>query len=267
MRLFGIIVVVMGVKGQKPHIIVMIGKPGVGKSYFAEKFSDTFNAPCIDYLEIQRIARDNEHLAGELLNYVLDRLLPLKHTIVIDGPGGLVAERKDVAAFASKHGYTTLFVWVQVDDETAEYRSLHSKTARLTAKEYVARSKEFETPRPRENVVVISGKHTFASQARTVLKKLSGDSPKAPRSPLQFDRSPAKLFTSRARVAVSVAAEVEPQAPSEPVITVVASEPIPEPNQPSAAPVVRSSRPGLSAGRPLPRFSRAKAPILKSRER
>ena len=33
-------------------------------------------------------------------------------------------------------------------------------------------SKLFTAPRPAEAVVVISGKHTFASQARTVLKKL-----------------------------------------------------------------------------------------------
>ena len=48
---------------------MLIGLPGVGKSTFAARFSETFNATYVNYLDIQALARDDESLAEEILNF------------------------------------------------------------------------------------------------------------------------------------------------------------------------------------------------------
>ncbi|MBI3889304.1 hypothetical protein HY312_01855 [Candidatus Saccharibacteria bacterium] len=35
----------------KPHLIVVVGIPGAGKTYFGQQFSTTFNAPYLKYDE------------------------------------------------------------------------------------------------------------------------------------------------------------------------------------------------------------------------
>lgn len=160
-------------QGNKPHFIVLVGLPGVGKSTFASRFADTFNATYVNYLDIQALARDDESLAEEILNFLFNHLIKLRQTIVIDGPGDTLAERKEIMGFAERSGYSPLFVWVQADMETAETRSVYSKTATMDANEFKARVKTFQAPTKKEPVFVISGKHTFVSQARSVLKRLS----------------------------------------------------------------------------------------------
>ena len=53
----------------------------------------------------------------------------------------------------------------------------------MSASEYKQRALSFEPPTDRENHVVISGRHTQATQARTVLRQLveSRDRDKSPR--------------------------------------------------------------------------------------
>ena len=220
----------------------MIGKPGVGKSLFASKFASTFNAISIDYLEIQDVSRDDEQLAGEILNMLFEKVLPLRQTIVIDGPGNTLQERKEISKFAESKGYIPLFVWVQLDEETAEHRSVHSGENPMSKKEFAARNEEFESPGYKETYTVISGKHTFASQARTVLKKLSPISSskpaQAPRRPVVIHQTTKTPDTAHARQAIRKQATQSVQQPS---------------------PVVL---------RPLPKFTRSDKPVrLKTRSK
>jgi predicted kinase len=182
-------------QGNKPHLIVLIGLPGVGKSTFAARFSETFNATYVNYLDIQALARDDESLAEEILNFLFNHLIKLKQTIVIDGPGDTLAERKEIMTFAEKSGYSPLFIWVQTDMETAETRAIYSKTATMDEKEFKARVKLFQAPTKKEPVFVISGKHTFVSQARSVLKRLSPTT-------VQVQRSQARPSAPRAKITV-----------------------------------------------------------------
>src|SRR5690606_38433387 len=87
--------------------------------------------------------------------------------------------RQAFEQLAKNFGYNTLLVWVQIDEATAHRRSTsksygkNDPTRILLPDEVFDRyAKRTAAPNHRENTVVISGKHTFASQAKAVVKKL-----------------------------------------------------------------------------------------------
>lgn len=161
---------------HKPHLLVVVGLPGAGKTYFASQFSDTFNAPFVEYGYYAKHIGD-EKVAEELATHALMQLLRTKQTLVIEGVGNSRDDRREIVRVANKHGYDVLYIWVQTEPQTTELRAVRSKTASMTQDEYEARSKKFEILLRTEIHVVISGKHTYASQAKTVLKRLATDRP------------------------------------------------------------------------------------------
>jgi len=162
---------------SQPHVIIMTGIPGSGKSFFAEKFADTFHAPYISQAKVAQLASIEEAHATQVALYQLQELFKTKQSIVFDGASETRAERAELTRLAKKAGYETLFVWVQTDTATAKGRStkeLKGKTSpTLSSDEFDRRVKRFTPPNAIEKPMVVSGKHTYASQAKVVLKKLS----------------------------------------------------------------------------------------------
>jgi predicted kinase len=162
---------------NKPHLLVMVGMPGSGKTTFARQFAATFNAPFVDYAELAEVIGNDLELTYRVADHVIEQLLRTKQTIIIDGPGDKQADRREIVKLARHHGYTPLFIWVQTEPTTAEYRAVHQKGATMNKSEYDQRVAGFEYLTNIEPVLVISGKHTYASQARIVLKKLVTERP------------------------------------------------------------------------------------------
>ena len=156
---------------HKPHVLVVVGLPAAGKSFFAEQFSEMFQAPYLDFGRF-RSAVSDEHQATELANDTFLQLTKTHQTVVIEGIGDKLIERRDIVRVAHKKGYDVLFVWVQTDPQTTEHRAVHAKAATMTLDEYDERRQQFQPLQKTEKSVVISGKHTYATQAKTVLKKL-----------------------------------------------------------------------------------------------
>ncbi len=166
---------------SKPHVIVMVGIPGSGKSFFAEHFADTFSAP---YVSIDRLraelfndptfdANENE-IIDRVSDYMLDELYKSQRTIVLDVATGARTERQDIVKKAHGAGYEPLFVWVQTESVAARQRATKrakGKTS-LTSEQFDAAVRHFTPPNASERAVVISGKHTYASQLKIVLKRL-----------------------------------------------------------------------------------------------
>jgi len=160
----------------QPHLIVMVGVPGSGKSFFAEKFAETFNAP---YVSIEKItpytatASDASHI----IHHQTTELLKTRQSIILEGDTDTRTERDKLARQARIAGYETLLVWVQTDPATAKSRSVRETKDKinrtLSADEYDRIVKRFTPPSVIEKPTVISGKHTYATQAKIVLKKLS----------------------------------------------------------------------------------------------
>jgi len=161
-----------------PHAIVMVGIAGSGKTFFAEKFANTFGAP---YVNADQLAQHAKDIAAttELTRALVGELVKTKQTIVVDAGGNTRRERSEFAKFLRAQGYAPLFVWVQIDQETARYRS-NRRTASSTSI-----AGHFSPPHASEKAVVVSGKHTYATQAKVVLKHLS-----APRSEISAHRRP-----------------------------------------------------------------------------
>lgn len=161
----------------KPHVIIPIGIPGSGKTFFAQQFAETFNAPYIHIEKIVRLSGASLTAAHKLAGYQLRELLKTKQSIIIEGLADTHAERTALAKQLEAAGYSLLLVWVQTDPVTAEQRATKrskDKTNRiLTLDQFDRLSRRFAMPSGAEPTLVISGKHTYASQARSVLKRLS----------------------------------------------------------------------------------------------
>lgn len=159
----------------KPHILVMIGGPASGKSTFADKFADTFHAPYIDAKQFH-LATGDATSALRLTYDMLEQIHKTNQTIVYEGMTGTKAERTQIAKLARKHGYEPLFVWVQTDPNIAHARATKRTRANsrpMSDDEFDRESRRFTAPSAQEKYVVISGMHTYASQAKAVLRKLT----------------------------------------------------------------------------------------------
>lgn len=194
----------------RPLVMMVIGIPGAGKSFFARQFSDTFNAPVVSYDQLRysifeqpTYARAEESILQDLADYQIGELLKTHKTFIIDGGMNAKVDRMRIEKMARAADYGTLIIWVQTDEPTSEYRATKRKEGRkgdelnasITAGLFESSVKRLTPPSPAEPLVVISGKHTYATQAKVILKKLV--SPRedsapthAPNRPLHNDQSP-----------------------------------------------------------------------------
>ncbi len=153
-----------------PHAIVVIGIQGSGKTFFAEKFAETFKAPYIEEALYNAMARDSE-AAKLLFDKTLSETVKTTSTIVIESALSSKSDRSELTAKLKKAGYVPFLVWVQVDAETAMQRSRRSLG--VSENEYKQTIQRFSAPEPHEQALVISGKHTFATQVKAALRKLA----------------------------------------------------------------------------------------------
>lgn len=160
---------------SQPHLIIVVGIPGSGKTFFAEKFAETFRAPYISREKITDIIDGPRDSIDTLVYYQLHELLKTRQSILLEAATDTHAERAEFTRKARSCGYETLFVWVQTDPATAKsrYQKEHKPGRVASSHEYDQLASRFSPPVAIEKHVVISGKHTYATQAKGILKKLS----------------------------------------------------------------------------------------------
>lgn len=179
-------------------MIIMMGIPGSGKTFFAEHFANTFKASLLSHEKLETaifkaparssVENTTSHRVAE---YMLEELFKTKQTVVFDGPASTKGERLQIINFAKKSGYEPLLIWVQTESSTAKSRFTRKQAGRTThtAKEFDDSIKRFTPPVVSEKVVVISGKHTYASQLKIVLKNLVEPRVDAIQEPTRSPRS------------------------------------------------------------------------------
>lgn len=177
-----------------PHAIIMIGIPGSGKSTFAEHFADTFQAPIVSQTKLQREFNLSLAAAEALRDLILFEYTKTHRTVLIDGGLDAKAKRDDLVAKLVKNGYRPLVVWVQTDttESLRRARRPYPRGSGLHVDEFNALVTQFDPPHEKEKTVVISGKHTYASQLKIILKQLAApdkSQPKPPSSSTTVSRS------------------------------------------------------------------------------
>jgi len=181
---------------KKPHLIIMVGIPGAGKSFFAEHFAVTFKAPIISFDKIRQqlfdspsFSKSEDEVIIKIVNYMFDEISKTDQTVIYDGQADQKNDRTAIAKKAYDSGYDPLFIWVQTEPTAAKLRATSSKnTLRLTINQFNSKLKEFNIPQSTENPIVISGKHTYNSQLKIVLKSLVA--PTAAPKPITTNNSP-----------------------------------------------------------------------------
>ena len=157
---------------NKPHLLVVVGLPGAGKTFFAKQFGETFGAPYVDYVYYHGLT-DSVELGDTVATELLGQLFLTRRTIVVEGRGETKEDRAILLKLGLAKGYEVLFVWVQTEPQTVLKRAVLAKGAPYSRSEFDSRSQMFAQLDRNEPQVVISGKHTYASQARMVLKRIA----------------------------------------------------------------------------------------------
>ena len=169
-----------------PRVIFVIGKPGTGKTQFARRFAETFNAPYIEADQLRGLVTQDpsydtveQKIVDRLVMLQIGELLKTGKTFVVEAHTEAKVDRLNFTKWVHKYGYEPLVVWVQTDEDTAYTRATRAsrlnkdKIFILPESRYTQLAKRFTPPSEDEKAVVISGKHTYASQVRSVLKRLA----------------------------------------------------------------------------------------------
>jgi predicted kinase len=189
-----------------PMVIMVVGGPGAGKSFFARRFAETFGAPLVSEDKIRytlfgthTYSRDEQSMVDQVSQLLIDELFISGKTFLLDGGYNARVRRDEMRATAEKNGYRVLTVWVQTDEPTAQRRSVRRREGdtgdtykqSMTPEQFETLSKAFTPPADSEKAAVVSGKHTYATQAKAVLQRIV-----ASREDLHFDE-PGKESASR----------------------------------------------------------------------
>ena len=170
---------------SKPHAIFMIGIPGSGKTYFANKFSETFGAPFINTSKIRNriyktptFSKSEESIVENIAEDFLDEALKCNKTVIFEGSLELKKNRQEIERKVKKLGYESIFVWVQTDKNEAKRRATKVQNENINqtvmSSEMFERAvKRFTAPSKNDKVAVISGKHTYSTQLRAILRHLA----------------------------------------------------------------------------------------------
>lgn len=175
---------------NRPHLLIVTGIPGSGKSAFSVKFAETFGAPIVSDKPLRDLPEPASAAVRHVaVDYQLEQIMLTNATVIVDSHTASRKQRANIIVKAKKAGYAPLVVWVQTDEATARRRatkrSRDPKQFVYTDEEFDASLKRFTAPTKIEPVVVISGKHTYASQAKVVLSTLASQRDRSARPSLQ----------------------------------------------------------------------------------
>ncbi len=166
-------------KSNSPHLIIVTGIPGSGKSYFCEKFSESFKAPLVSEEQIRnKLFADKSYGTKEnqtvdnVVNMLLDELLKTNKTIIYRGNTDQKNTRAELYKKCKQFGYIPMLIWVQTDQATAKKRFIKKLNVNTSTEIFDNKFTKFCQPSQNEKPLVISGKHPYSNQLKIVLQQL-----------------------------------------------------------------------------------------------
>ncbi len=173
---------------QRPVLILMYGFPGSGKTYFARQFCNEVQAA---HLEEDRIraqlfenpnySQQETHSLNRIMTYIASEFLTAGISVVYDMNAMRRSQRKALRELARTHKAASITIWFQVDADTAFLRNKNRDRRKLDdrfaagydVEKFKELASHMQHPEPPEDIIVISGKHTYPSQMGGVIKKLA----------------------------------------------------------------------------------------------
>lgn len=175
------------VRTKKPILILLYGFPGSGKTYFARNIAENLECAHVhsdrirhELFEEPRFDEHETQIISHLMDYMTNEFLGAGVSVVYDTNMIRKTSRHKMREMARKRGVQTILVWFQVDAASSfkrlrqrDRRKLDDKFAiEYDQEDFRRYASRMQHPEPTEDYIVISGKHTFASQKTTFMRKL-----------------------------------------------------------------------------------------------
>lgn len=157
-------------KTSRPRALLVFGAPCSGKTTFAKKFADRFDLACYDFDEI----REEYRMTRKNIFLFINLLARTKKNIIIEGCMNTEKDRAEMRNALRTAGYDPSLIWIQTDISTIRMRMKNKYRSVSKAREmYDSLVDSMEAPAEVENPIILSGKHTFETQAKHVLAGLA----------------------------------------------------------------------------------------------
>lgn len=163
------------------------GYPGAGKTYFARQFCENFQSAHLQADKVRselfaepRFDKQENDIVNSLMDYMAEEFLTAGLSVAYDMNAAKAGQRRKLRNLAIKNGAIPLVVWLQIDQDTAFYRSTN-RDRRRTDDKFAVNWDEphfnnittsMQRPTNAENYAVISGKHLFNMQQSAIVRKL-----------------------------------------------------------------------------------------------
>jgi predicted kinase len=170
----------------KPVLICLYGYPGAGKTYVARNLSSILqfahlNADRLrsELFERPRFDAQENAIVGHLMNFMCEEFLEAGVSVVYDAKIARAGQRRALREAAKRHKAEYMLVWLQVDSESAFYRTQNRDRRTLddkyaqdqTPESFASQLQTMQNPQG-EDYLVISGKHSFITQKNAIINRL-----------------------------------------------------------------------------------------------
>ncbi|PJE65166.1 hypothetical protein COU91_02945 [Candidatus Saccharibacteria bacterium CG10_big_fil_rev_8_21_14_0_10_47_8] len=171
---------------SKPVVIFLYGFPGSGKSYVARNLSESIEMANVnadrlrsELFEHPRYDSQENAIITHLMNYMTEEFLSSGVSVVYDASAARLTTRRNLRELARRHKAEHLLVWLQIDVESA-YARTQNRDRRTSDDKYAEPQSRLSFDKqiagmqhPKgEDYLVISGKHSFATQKSAIINRL-----------------------------------------------------------------------------------------------
>jgi predicted kinase len=168
---------------QKPHLYLLVGYPGAGKTTISKVIAEATGAEHI-WADKERLAmfgtpthsRTESKQLYDFLNKETDRILSDGRSIIFDTNFNFYDDRQYLRSIAEKHGADTTVVWITTPKEIAKQRAVHDRNLRngyefpLSEYDFERMANNLQPPKEHENVVKIDGENVDTQTIKQLLK-------------------------------------------------------------------------------------------------
>lgn len=159
-------------KKSKSRALLVFGAPCSGKTYFGERFAKRFGLAYYDFDKIKSEQRMNR----KTILLIIELIARTGKDFMIEGELDTEKDRSEVRNLLRKMGYDPALIWVQTDVTTIRTRMKERYKSVSKAKTmYDAFIEKLEAPAEFEKPIILSGKHTFETQAKHVVSGLAAN--------------------------------------------------------------------------------------------